>query len=204
MRSIQKLRSKAIQWPILLAVVALAGLALRQSDCKPRVLRVGIYPYVPASDDIKLRIAQEFEKRHEDVRLQFVDLGDYYDGGLLDALSAKRVDVVEVDTVFLQDLVESKLIEPIPRDRLPSDTDFLPVASRAAMLDGKVFGVPHWVCSNFLFFRRNDPDADRMRHVTKLNELEQVLNHPATEENGLLADMRGKSTLGEIYLSFAC
>jgi len=49
MRSTQKLRSKAILWPILLAVVALAGLAFRQSDCKPRILRVGIYPFVPES-----------------------------------------------------------------------------------------------------------------------------------------------------------
>jgi thiamine pyridinylase len=184
MRSTQKLRNKAILWPILLAVLALAGLAFRQSDCKLRILRVGIYPFVPESADIKLKIAQEFEKGHEDVRLEFADLGDYYNGGLLDALSAKKVDVAEVDTVFLQDLVQNKLIEAIPRDRLPSDTDFLSLASRAATFKGQLFGVPHWICGNFLFFRKSDPDAGRLSKVTKLYELEQILGQPTTEGAG--------------------
>jgi hypothetical protein len=69
------------------------------------------------------------------------------------------------------------------------------------VLNGKTFGVPHWVCGTFLFFRKNDPDADRLSKTTRLGELEQILSHPATEEQGLLADMRGKSTLGEVYLS---
>jgi thiamine pyridinylase len=200
MPSSQRPAGKVILWSILLTAVVLATLTFRQSDCK-RVIRVGIYPFVPESAEIELQIAQQFEKGHPDVRLEFVDLGDYYNGGLLDTLNAKKVDVVEVDTVFLQDLVENKLIEPIPDNLRQSNTDFLPVASLAATLNGKMFGVPHWVCGNFLFFRRNDPDADRLRKLTKLSDLEEMLDHPAAEEKGLLADMCGKSTLGEIYLN---
>ena len=186
-----------------LLLIALAGFAFRQIDFKPRTLRVGTYPYVPESAPMQLSIEQAFEKHHSNVRLEFVDLGDYYNGGLFEALQTDqpKVDVVEVDTVFLQDLVDNKLIEGLPDSVLKPEGTFLPVASKSATLNGKAFGVPHWVCGNFLFFRKDDPDAARLSKTTKLSELEQVLNHPSTEEQGLLADMRGKSTLGEIYLS---
>ena len=188
----------------ILVTFTWSGLAFCQSGCTRRTLRVAAYPYVPESAEMFLKIEQNFEKTHPDVRLEFVDLeADYYDGGLLTALQSKKakVDVVEVDTVFLQDLVENKLIEALPESVLKPDTTFLPVASNAATLNGTVFGVPHWVCSNFLFFRTNDPDANRLSKVTKLNELEQILDHPAAEEGALLADISGKSTLGEVYLS---
>jgi thiamine pyridinylase len=183
--------------------VAQSGQIMQGRQIKPRILRVATYPYVPESAQMQLKIAQDFEKNNPDVQVEFVDLGDYYGGGLGNALDPNqpKVDVVEVDTVFLRDLVESKFLETLPDTVLKPDGTFLPVASRAVVLNGKTFGVPHWVCGNFLFFRKNDPDADRLSNTTTLSDLEQILNRPTTEEQGLLADMRGKSTLGEVYLS---
>src|SRR5260370_31263341 len=115
MRSIQKLSSKAILWTILLTTVALAGLAFRRGDCKPRILSVATYPYVPENAKLQLKIAQDFEKNNPDVQVEFVDLGDYYGGGLANALDPKqpKVDVVEVDMVFLQEFVERQLRDTI-------------------------------------------------------------------------------------------
>lgn len=55
-------------------LIAFACLVFRQGDFRPRTLRVGTYPYVPESEPMRLRIEQDFEKRHQDVRLEFVDL----------------------------------------------------------------------------------------------------------------------------------
>src|SRR5436190_23174234 len=188
---------------VALLLTAFAALTFREITFKRRTLRVGAYPYIPESASMLLRIEQDFEKRHQNVRVEFVDLGSYYDGGLFEALrrTKPKVDVVEVDTVFLQDLVDNNLIGVLPDSVLKPDGTFLPVASNAVTLKGRTFGVPHWVCSNFLFFRKDDPDANRLSRIANLSELEQVLNHPSMEEQGPLADMHGKSTLGEIYLS---
>jgi len=151
-----------------------------------------------------LQIAQAFERSHHDIRIEFVDLSNnYYKDALFTALDPKQptVDLVEADTVFLQDLIDKKLIEALPDDVLGPDGTFLPVASMAAKSNGITFGVPHWVCGNFLFFRKDDPAVDLLMKTTTLSELEHILNHPSAEKDGLLADMKGKSTLGEIYLS---
>jgi thiamine pyridinylase len=108
--------------------------------------------------------------------------------------------VFEVDTVFLRDLVDEKLIQELPLDVLSPKDTFLQVASGASTIDGKVYGVPHWVCGNFLFFRKDDPEKSRFEKLSSLDGLERIIGSPASQEQGVLVDMQGKSTLGEKYL----
>jgi thiamine pyridinylase len=57
----------------------------------------------------------------------------------------------------------------------------------------EVYGIPHWVCGNFLFSRKDEP---RLANVDSISALGAVVS-----KGGLLIDMRGSSTLGELYLS---
>lgn len=165
-----------------------------------RKLRVALYPYVPERAEMYWKVEQDFEDAFPEIDLRFIDLSSYYYSGQLEeALTKAAADVVEVDTVFLKDLVDRKLIEELPKALL-SSTDFVPVAAKAAELDGKVFGVPHWICGNFLFFRKDDPEASRFRKLTSLDGLERVVARPLSQEQSVLSDLRGSSTLGEKYL----
>lgn len=165
-----------------------------------RPLRVALYPYVPERAEMYWKVEQEFEDAYPAIDLHFVDLSaSYYSGQLDEALTQGKADVFEVDTVFLHDLVSKMLLEELPGSMLPPDM-FLGVAANAARLDGKVYGIPHWVCGNFLFFRKDDPEAGRFRKLTSLDGLERLIGRPQSQEQSVLSDLRGSSTLGDKYL----
>jgi thiamine pyridinylase len=166
-----------------------------------RQLRVALYPYVPQKADMYWQLEREFEDAHPDIDFRYVDLGaDYYGGQRVEALKTGQADVFEVDAVFLRDLVDGKLVQELPSDALSPKDTFLQVASDASTIDGKIYGVPHWVCGSFLFFRKDDPERSRFERLVSLDGLERIIGRPASQEQGLLVDMQGKSTLGEKYL----
>ena len=70
-------------------------------------------------------------------------------------------------------------------------------AKRGAIVNGTVYGYPQWVCANLLFYRSND---SAIANAKTLSDLEAAIRpeHPAA--SSLLADLKGKSTLGEFYL----
>lgn len=189
---------------ILLAICTVTALRGHIAWCAEdlrRPLRVALYPYVPEKGDMYWKLEQAFENRFADIDLRFLDLGaNYYGGQLVDALTNHKVDVAEVDTVFLQDLADQKLILELPAADLEPTGTFLPVAEAAAKINNRTFGVPHWVCGNFLFFRVDDPESDRFRQLWSLDGLERILGRLMAQEPALLIDLKGKSTLGEKYL----
>lgn len=187
---------------LLLVVVGIYARGESQAQEPPRrVLRAALYPYIPDAASLYWRLEQEFEADHPQTDLQFVDLGaNYYGGELLEALTSERIDVAEIDTVFLRDVVDNNLIEEVPPELHWPDGTFLPVAAQATTLGGKIWGVPHWVCGNFLFFRSDDPDADQLKDIDSLDDLERALGRIASSRQGVGVDLRGKSTLGEKYL----
>lgn len=163
-----------------------------------RPLRVVLYPYIPNATALYAHLEREFERVHSSVDLEIETLSAaYYDhregrGGIVEA----HADVYELDSVFLADFVASGRIQAIPEAvLLPSDT--LPVADRATTQGGVRYGVPHWVCGNFLFYRADDTS---MGGAAGVEQIVRVVGVSPTRERGLLLDLRGKSTLGELYL----
>jgi thiamine pyridinylase len=188
---------------LLLLATCLSTIAFAEQKQSRRILRAALYPYVPDKAGLFWKLEREFETAHPDIDLQYVDLSsNYYGGQLLDGLKGPNpvADVFEVDTVFLQDLVEQNLIQELPHNTSYRPSDFLPVASQATTLNSKVYGVPHWICGNFLFFRADDPEVEKFETLCTLDGLERLLGRPTADSDALLADLRGKSTLGEEYL----
>ena len=179
----------------------IGGLALAQpARGADRVLRAALYPYIPAKAEAYWAIEERFEAEHPGVDLQQVDLAaDYYDGGLVRALQDRTVDVVEVDTVFLDALVRGGLIAPLDDLDLGRAAS-LAVAEDASRVDGVRYGLPHWVCGNFLFARADDPDLEAILAVQTLTDLEALAGPADDPGRGLYVDLRGPSTLGEKYL----
>jgi thiamine pyridinylase len=68
-------------------------------------------------------------------------------------------DVYEIDTILLTEFIALGKIAPIS---LPYD-DFAPEAIEAVSRGGKVYGVPHWRCGNFLFYRAGDVEIANAR-----------------------------------------
>lgn len=175
----------ATQFPILPTANANA------SENTITTLRVALYPYVPNRLALFHKVEAIFESRNPGVNLELVEdktlLWNYYSGGL----EATQADVYEVDTVLLSDLVESGKISPIEF----SSTSYSKEAIEAVTRDSKTWGVPHWLCGNFLFYIKGDQEIEK---ATTWKELNALL---ASREESIFVDFKGKSTLGEWYLT---
>jgi thiamine pyridinylase len=164
-----------------------------------RTLRVVLYPFIPRFSAFKDEVKSRFEKSHPEIRLEIIDLSDnYYGPFAAKYIGCAVAHVYELDSVFLHDFAINKKIQELPEDAgAPSDT-LLKNAVLGSMVNGKRYGAPHWVCSNFLFFDSSDM---KMRGLRSLRQMKKVIGLSPGADDGLAVDLMGKSTLGEFYLN---
>ena len=176
---------------VLLGVIgiAIAALLWYASTLQPITLQVAMYPFIPDREAVLYRLAQGFEATHPRVHIAFVEgddlLSNYYDGGLQRA----SADIYEIDTILLTDM-KSRLL-PVQLDT----SDYFPEAMAAVTRDGQAFGIPHWLCSNFLFYRKGNQD------IEGAVSWEELLKALANQSSDILVDLKGSSGLGEWYLT---
>lgn len=175
-------------------------------DAPKTVLRVPLYPYIPdASGDafkaLGTRLEAEFEEAHPEVDLIinpscFSD--DFYDPATLArGLSGENNDcpyeLVEVDTSLLGELVDTGAISPW--EKLPDGVAWHPAGIAGATYAGETYGVPHWLCSHFVFSR----DA-AVQEAATASDLVKALDDLKTPAQNMAGDMQGSWNLPALYL----
>ncbi|WP_437668849.1 hypothetical protein [Sorangium sp. So ce131] len=158
---------------------------------EPRRLRVALYPYVPDYKGMKELVTAAFKKERPHTALELVDLGNYYKPAEKDSIVQSDAHVIEIDSVFLDDLLPS--LQPLPASVGLNEADFHPAAVSVGKKGDGWVALPHWLCSNFLFTTRDA--APRLKTFSDLQRLAKA-SLPAA---GLLVDLMGSSTLGELY-----
>jgi thiamine pyridinylase len=177
----------------VLLVVVFVGAAMPQgAQATPDAvtLRVALYPYVPERYALFALLAREFQRRNAGVVLDLVEVDpakDYYDGGLV-GLDA---DVYEIDTILLDEIIAAKKIAPLD----VALTGFAPESIAAVTRNGVVYALPHWLCGNFLFYRKDDTGV---RDAATWADLMRVL---ARRHESIFVDFFGHLTLGEWYIT---
>jgi thiamine pyridinylase len=164
------------------------------SDTNARALRVEMYPFVPNAEGMALRMKELFEAGCPGLDLQVHMNGNYYaidNTGIL----AADADVYEVDSVFFDDFLKHKNPEVPSQSVLDAAGPVVPFAKIVASLNGVQFGIPHWVCSDFLVYRKS---VSQLGTITGPADAARVFGQL---QKGLLMDLKGSSTLGELYLS---
>jgi thiamine pyridinylase len=184
--------------------IIVATLSLAFADINRRRLIVVLYPFIPEYQAVKDEVKKGFEASHLDVELEFIDLDqNYYAPGTQpqdEYIGATKANVYELDSVFLRDFVDQKKIQTWPNDVPLPAKELLKNAATGSEVNGIRYGVAHWVCGNFLFFNAQEPSFSKVR---KLSDLENAIGSYHTIGQGLVADLKGKSTLGELYLETA-
>jgi thiamine pyridinylase len=187
----------------IFAVAVSSSLALAQQSATHlpignaatrRQLQVALYPFIPEYEAAVEHIKQQFEAQNPDVELVILDLrSNYYGSGDANYIGSTDADVYELDSVFLQDFVDSKKIRELPIEALLPPEELLKNADAGTRVGGRRYGAAHWVCRDFLFYSvANKPKSD----IRTLADLEAFLR----PDGLLLVDLKGKSTLGELYL----
>lgn len=165
-----------------------------------RVLNVSLYSFLPTlpGDDFQGlvdHVAQTYQAQHPQVLLNAVlnpNINIYDFDGLSDLLGPTGFDVVELDTLYMQFLVDKGLINPA---RVTGDVP-LPVAAQAASVNGQLYGIPSWLCMDFLY------SADsRIQQQTSLSSLLGYLSKAPPGKAPLIAVYNGSWRLPSIYIN---
>lgn len=192
-----------------LAVCLVAELAAGCGEPLPdakQPLRVTLFPYLPdAAQDQRAgmlqRLKTEFEAAHPDVELVLNPpcfKGDVYDAGDISGLlggsnPSCQSDVAEIDTIFLGEVADAGVLEPWPA--LPAGITWHPAAVKATTYNQLQYGVPHWLCGEFILSR----DA-AVGQADTLDRLLMALAARGTPEPDLVGNLLGSWNLPSIYL----
>jgi hypothetical protein len=165
-----------------------------------RVLNALLYASIPTDPNVGFTplvrwLAQSYQAAHADVLLNLVidPAIDVYDfGNLKDSVfGASGFDVAEIDTVFLKWLKDQGLISPA---RITGDEPW-PVGKQAVTIDGQTYGVPSWLCSDFLFSTGSD-----LGKVKTFGDLKALLGKISSGRRALVGDLYGTWTIPAAYI----
>lgn len=175
-------------------------ICLDDDDAGQRELTVALYPFIPdfvAAADI---IKRDFEAANPRITLNILDLrSNYYGPDEANYIEKVDADVFEVDSILLAQFIADKKIRELPTDVLLPQAELLKNAYVGTQVDGRRYGAAHWICHNFLFFSKAAAPASPIRTLTDLEEFIGSGGDP----NRLILDLKGKLTLGELYLDAA-
>jgi thiamine pyridinylase len=164
------------------------------SDTSARTLRVAFYPFVPDVSDAAFRIKQLFEDGCPGLDLQLIIDPDYYSSEKQKGILYTKADVYEVDSVFFTDFLQRKKAQPLTQEIVAAAGPVVPMARAIPVQGETTFGVPHWLCTDFLVYRKDHPEIGTIK---VFSDAKRVFSG----SNKLLIDLKGSSTLGELYLA---
>jgi hypothetical protein len=165
-----------------------------------RVLNALLYAAIPTDPKAGFTplvrwLALSYQAAHPEVLLNLVidPSIEVYDFNKLkgSVFSATGFDVAEIDTVFLKWLKDQGLISPA---HITGDEPW-PVGKAAVTLNGKVYGVPSWLCSDFLFSTGSD-----VGHIKTFADLQAFLAKASRSRRSLVGDLYGTWTIPALYL----
>lgn len=165
-----------------------------------RTLNVLLYPFIPTNPLLGFApllrgITQTYQAAHPDVLLNIVlnpsiDIYDF--ANMANILGPQGYDIAELDTVFLSFLAQNRLITPAT---ITGDEP-LPAAKQAAMVNGTLYGVPSWLCADFLF-----SFSPQLQRVQTYGQLESYLSTMPAYRLAFVGDFDGKWTVPAAYIN---
>jgi thiamine pyridinylase len=165
-----------------------------------RVLNAALYPDIPSHPNSNFgklldHVVNAYQAANPDVLLNVVMADDdkiYSFKELPPLLSASGYDVIELDTLYLGFLASAGLITPA---KITGESPW-PVAQAASTYNGVLYGVPSWLCMDFVF-----SFSPALKSVHSLSELLQFETKGRKEKPALLADYYGSWRLPSIYIN---
>lgn len=164
-----------------------------------RVLNAALYPYLPTlpGDQFEALVAhviKTYQAQNPDVLLaaQLNEQTNIYSFDNLPLLlSANGLDVIEMDVTYLDFVARNKLINKVTD--IPNKP--LPVAMASVTINGTVWAIPSWLCSNFIY-----ASDGALTNVKTLDDLLAFLKTRRVSPQ-IAASFNGSWTLPAMYIN---
>ncbi len=136
---------------------------------KADTLTYALFSYLPDPEYYQELIERRWKEIEPGIQLVRRDWDCYYDG------KPEGIDVVMFDAVLLNEMTESGWIQPIDRNAVQSSEDIYPFALDGVTIDGKLYGIPVFLCGNFLIYDRSCKELAEAEHLTDFSKEEEIL-----------------------------
>ena len=151
------------------AIVLLLTVSASYGDNRVDTLTYAVYPYIPDAEYYQEIIEQRWTEVEPNIKLVRAEWDCYYDG------VPDGIDVIMYDAVIRDDLVEGGWIQPIDPDKVQESEDIFSFALEDLTVDGKLYGVPVFLCGNFLIYDVGCTDLAEAEHLTDLGDESGIL-----------------------------
>ena len=169
------------------------------------VLKIALYPFIPdANNDyfasLLAGLTNRFHASHPHYRIK-ITIADpaivYNPLGLKQWLESGEYDIIEIDSLLLGSLIELDVISPW-NDRY-LENRWHSAAKKSTFINGKLFGIPHYLCSHFIFSQN-----EGLKKAYSLTELVHFLtNSENFSTNLMISDAIGAFSITSLYLDAA-
>lgn len=147
---------KALASVILLFTVFLTSCGRNRAD----TLTYAVFPYIPDAGYYQEIIERRWAEIEPDIELVRAEWDCYYDG------EPEGIDVIMYDAVVQEALIENGWIQPIDLNAVQKAEDIFPFALEGLTADGRLYGIPVFLCGNFLIYDSDCAGPAEAEHLT--------------------------------------
>ena len=147
-------------------------MAFSMTACTQRpvdTLTYAVFPYLPDVEYYQEIIETRWAEIEPDIRLVRADWDCYTDG------KPEGIDVVMFDAVMRDKIVESGWIQSIDPSEVDKIEDIYPFALEGSTVNGKLYGIPVFLCGNFLIYDQDNEALAKAEHITDLEGMSEIL-----------------------------
>ena len=134
-----------------------------------RTLTYAVYPYLPDPGYYQEIIERRWARIEPDIQLVRAEWDCYEDG------KPEGIDVVMFDAIMLEQLIEAGAIRSVDPDAVQDPEDLFPFALEGLTVEGELYGIPVFLCGNFLIYDQNYEALAAAEHITDLADLSEII-----------------------------
>ena len=150
-------------------VLLLAVFSASCGNQRVDTLTYAVYPYLPDAGYYQELIERRWAEVEPNIKLVRAEWDCYYDG------APDGIDVIMYDAVMRDKLIESAWIQPIDPAAVLHAEDFFPFAFEGLTADGRLYGVPVFLCGNFLIYDTGCTELAEAEHLTDFRDESELL-----------------------------
>lgn len=132
-------------------------------------LTYAVYPLLPDPAYYQELIERRRAQMEPDLPLIRAEWNCYEDG------APEGIDIIMFDAVMLDSLAASGWIQPISPDQVRNTEDIFPFALEGLTVEGRLYGIPVFLCGNFLIYDQTCESLARAEHITDVSDRSEIL-----------------------------
>ena len=156
---------------VLTSIILLITVFLSKAcgETPVETLTYAVYPYLPDVGYYQQIIENRWFELEPDIKLIRAEWDCYSD------TAPEGIDIVMIDAVMRDKIINSGWIQPIRPGEVENIEDIFPFSLEGLTVNGRLYGIPVFLCGNFLIYDQDCEALSMAEHITDLADMPGIL-----------------------------